>query len=79
MIRYGIQDNLYAYKHIDQEGIRTCKLEPIKEKYVRFVMPWKRMVYSINSDREERVRPTFAVYWHRHPFARCTFIRMGWG
>jgi hypothetical protein len=78
MIHYGIQDNTWAYKHIDDKGVRTLRLEPVKEKYLHFVMPWKRNIYSLATDGIERIRPKFAIYWHKHSYSRCTFLRMGW-
>ena len=78
MIRYGIKDNTHAYQHIDADGVKTARLEPIREKYLHFVMPWKRAIYSLSTDQIERARPKFVIYWHKHPYARAVFIRMGW-
>jgi hypothetical protein len=77
LISYGIKDNTFAYKHSYGDET-TARIEPIKEKYLIFTLPWMRQLYLIAEDRMARAHPRFGIYWHRHPFARITFLRFGW-
>jgi hypothetical protein len=79
VIRIGTQVNQHAVQNYDvATDTINVTLEPVKEKYLHFLMPWKRKIYSLATDGIERIRPKFVIYWHKHPFARCTYIRMGW-
>jgi hypothetical protein len=54
-----------------------------KERYIRFRMPWKRLMFSITNDDERLYHPTFVIYWY-NPTQHCPkpasalCIRMGW-
>jgi hypothetical protein len=54
-------------------------LKPIRERYIRLYMPWRRKRYVINMDDEIATRPCFHFYWHPHPYMQhIGFARWGW-
>ena len=80
-LEYGIQDNTWAVKTFDRETDSTkVDLRPVKERYLRIYLPWKRKRYCVNVDDEIATQPCWHAYWHpASPATRGCYVgRWGW-
>ncbi len=53
------------------------KLAYRTERFVKFTLPWRSKLYSINMDEMAYGRRQFAIYWYK-PARSALVIRFGW-
>jgi len=78
MITTGVQDQQFAQKIYDPSTDSTrMELVPVKEKFIHLTLPVRRTSYCIKTDKPVRTWAKFGIWWHKHPQARCWFVRLG--